>query len=126
VAGIEEGFFQREIAQAAWRYQQEVERGERLIVGVNEFVEENETVDIPVLRISPEVERTQRERLAALRARRDGEAVARSLAALQTGVRSGASLMEPIIEAAKAYATLGEIVDIMRAEYGGWREPETI
>jgi methylmalonyl-CoA mutase N-terminal domain/subunit len=126
VAGIEEGFFQREIAEAAWRYQQEVERKDRLIVGVNEFVEEGETIEIPVLRISPEVERAQRERLAALRLRRDGDAVRRTLGALRDAIRSGASLMEPVIEAARAYATLGEIVDVMRAEYGGWREPNTL
>ncbi len=125
VAGIEEGFFQREIAQAAWRYQQEVERSERVIVGVNDFVEENERIEIPVLRISPEVERAQRERLAGLRRRRDAAAVARYLAALHAAVRADTNLMQPVIDAAKAYATLGEIVDVMRAEYGGWREPET-
>jgi methylmalonyl-CoA mutase N-terminal domain/subunit len=126
VAGIEEGFFQREIAQAAWRYQQEVERKERVIVGVNDFIEENEKLEIPVLRISPEVERAQRERLAALRRSRDAAAVRRTLDDLREAVGSGAGLMEPVIEAAKAYATLGEIVDVMRAEYGGWREPETV
>jgi methylmalonyl-CoA mutase N-terminal domain/subunit len=103
-----------------------VERNERVIVGVNEFVEEDETIEIPVLRISPEVERAQRERLAALRLRRDGDAVRRTLGALRDAIRSGASLMEPVIEAARAYATLGEIVDVMRAEYGGWREPNTL
>jgi methylmalonyl-CoA mutase N-terminal domain/subunit len=126
VTGIEEGFFQREIAQAAWRYQQEVERGERVIVGVNDFVEENEKIEIPVLRISPEVERAQRERLAALRRRRDAAAVHQTLDDLREAVRSGAGLMQPVIDAAKAYATLGEIVDVMRAEYGSWREPETV
>jgi methylmalonyl-CoA mutase N-terminal domain/subunit len=125
VAGIEEGFFQREIARAAWRYQQEVERKQRVIVGVNEFVEEDETIQIPLLRISPEVERGQRERLAALRRSRDAADVERTLGELHAAVCSGASLMQPVIDAAKTYATLGEIVDVMRAEYGGWREPET-
>ena len=126
VAGIEEGFFQREIAQAAYRYQQEVERQERIVVGVNEFVEQDEKIEIPVLRISPEMERLQRERLAALRRERDGRAWEESLARLRHAARSAENLVEPVLEAAKAYATLGEIIDVLRAEYGGWREPDIL
>jgi methylmalonyl-CoA mutase N-terminal domain/subunit len=126
VAGIEQGFFQREIAQAAYRYQQEVERKERIIVGVNEFVEQEDQLEIPILRILPEVEMGQRERLARLREERDGAAVERTLGELRSAIRSGASVMEAVLEAARAYATLGEIVDVMRAEYGSWREPDIL
>ncbi|MFN2433735.1 MAG: methylmalonyl-CoA mutase [Gemmatimonadota bacterium] len=126
VAGIEEGFFQREIAQAAYRYQMEVERKERLIVGVNEFVEPDETVDMPILRIAPEVEIGQRERLAALRRERDAAAVEATLGRVHDAARAGESLVLPVFDAAKAYATLGEIVAVLRAEYGTWREPETL
>jgi methylmalonyl-CoA mutase N-terminal domain/subunit len=123
VAGIEAGFFQREIARAAYLYQQEVERRERIVVGVNEFVEEDERLEIPILRISPEVERRQRERLAELRATRDQAAVDAALARLRDAVRGTGPVFEPVLDAARAYATLGEIVDVMRAEFGGWREP---
>ncbi|MBA2564243.1 MAG: methylmalonyl-CoA mutase family protein [Gemmatimonadetes bacterium] len=124
VAAIEQGFFQREIAEAAYTYQREVESKQRVIVGVNDFVEAGEEIEIPILRILPEVETAQRERLAVLRAQRDGSAVEATLARLRGAARAGESLVQPVIDAAKAYATLGEIVDVLRAEYGDWHEPQ--
>ncbi len=121
LAGIENGFFQREIADAAYRFQQEVDSKERLIIGVNAFLEE-EHESIPVLRIDPTVERVQRDSLEAVRANRDEAAVAASLAAVSDAAKTDRNLMEPILDAVRAYATEGEIIDAMRAVFGSYRE----
>ena len=125
IPAIEQGFFQREIAQAAYQYQQAVDSGRRIIVGVNEFVDQDEDLNIPVLEITPEVEQRQRKKLAATRAGRDNKAVAATLERVREACKSSDNIMPPVIAAAEAYATLGEIVETMKAELGTWVE-ETV
>lgn len=122
VRGIELGYFQREIHRSALRQQREIESGERIVVGVNEFVVE-EPPSIPILRITEEAEQRQRERLAALRARRDAAAVERALARLQEAARGSVNLVPYILDAARAYATLGEIRFALEEVFGAYQEP---
>src|SRR5690242_11563485 len=110
IPAIKENFFQREIAEASFRYQHEVERDERVIVGVNRYELEDEE-PIPILRIDPALEQQQIERVRALRGRRDSAAVESSLADLKEAAAGDRNLMEPIVDAAKAYATMGEMCD---------------
>jgi methylmalonyl-CoA mutase N-terminal domain/subunit len=124
VAGIEEGFFQREIAEAASRYQEEIDARRRVIVGVNEFVEKGEKLEIPILRIDPRYEREQIERLRKLRSERDAGRWTSAMGGLREAIRAGENLMEPVLDAVRAYGTVGEIVEFMKGEYGTWREPE--
>jgi methylmalonyl-CoA mutase N-terminal domain/subunit len=123
VPGIEMGYFQREIARSASRQQREIEAGERLIVGVNEFSVEGETLQIPLLRITGEAEVRQRERMAALRRDRDPDEVARTLAALQAAARGGENVIPAMLDAARAYATLYEIRFAMEEVFGAYQEP---
>jgi methylmalonyl-CoA mutase N-terminal domain/subunit len=122
VAAIEQNFFQREIAEASFRYQQEVEAGERVIVGVNRFAAEDD-VQPPILKIDPALERKQIERVRALRARRDAPAVESSLTRLkEDAARPDRNLMPAIVEAANADVTMGEMCDALREVWGVWRE----
>jgi len=122
VAAIEENFFQREIAEASFRYQSEVEARQRVIVGVNRYQLEDEP-EVEILRIDPALEQKQIERVQALRARRDSAAVERSLAALkEASTRDDVNLMPLIVEASKAYTTMGEMCDALRETWGVWRE----
>jgi len=122
VAAIEENFFQREIAEASFRYQSEVEARQRVIVGVNRYQLEDEP-EVEILRIDPALEQKQIERVQALRARRDPAAVERSLAALkEASTRDDVNLMPLIVEASKAYTTMGEMCDALRDTWGVWRE----
>lgn len=123
IAAIEQGFFQREIAEAAYRYQNEIDTKEKIIVGVNEFVEENEKIEIPLLTIPPEVERKQRQRLSALRQSRNQERVEASLKALQEAAVDGSNLMPLLIDAARAYVTLGEMCNALVEQFGVYEEP---
>jgi methylmalonyl-CoA mutase N-terminal domain/subunit len=123
IAGIEKGFFQREIARAAREYQKAMEERSRVVVGVNRYALEDEEVDIELLRIDPQIEEEQKRRLKRLRARRHHRAVGESLKEVQRAARQKKNLMPPIIEAVKAYATLGEICDALREIYGEYREP---
>lgn len=121
-AGIENGFFQREIAQAAYEYQKQVESGEQIIVGVNKYtICEDEKVKI--LRVDPEVQRRQIERLARVREERDSAAVTRALARLEQAARTKENTMPYIIEAVKAYASVGEIMEVLKKVHGAYREP---
>ena len=121
-AGIENGFFQREIAQAAYEYQKQVESGEQIIVGVNKYVmPQDEKVNI--LRVDPEVQRRQIERLNRVRAERDNRAVKRALERLEEAARSRENTMPYILEAVKAYASVGEIMDVLKKVHGAYREP---
>ncbi|MBC7248141.1 MAG: methylmalonyl-CoA mutase family protein [Actinobacteria bacterium] len=122
LVAIENGFFQREIADAAYRYQLEVERGERVVVGVNRYQHENESLDIEILKIDPAVERRQRERLAELRASRSAAEVEKALEELREGARGDANLMPLIIACARAYCTEGEIIGALREVFGEYRE----
>jgi methylmalonyl-CoA mutase, N-terminal domain len=122
VPAIEENFFQREIADASFRYQSEVEAKQRVIVGVNRYQLEDEA-EVEILRIDPALEQEQIERVQALRARRDSAAVERTLAALkEASTRDGVNLMPLIVEASKAYVTMGEMCDALRETWGVWRE----
>jgi methylmalonyl-CoA mutase N-terminal domain/subunit len=122
VAAIEQNFFQREIAEASFRYQGEVERGERVVVGVNRYVAAEDTAPT-LLRIDPALEREQVDRVAGLRARRDPAAAEAALARLQTeAAREDVNLMPAIVDAARAYVTMGEMCDALREVWGIWRE----
>ncbi|MFO7639422.1 MAG: methylmalonyl-CoA mutase family protein [bacterium] len=123
VRAIEHGFPQREIADAAYRYQRQVEEGRRTVVGVNRYELEGEKLEIPLLRINPEVEQSQRERLAALRQRRDNARVERALAELRAACAGQANVMSPILDAVRADATLGEICRAMKDVFGEYVEP---
>ncbi len=121
-AGIENGFFQREIAQAAYEYQKQVESGEQIIVGVNKYVmPQDEKVNI--LRVDPEVQRRQIERLKRVRAERDTRAVKRALERLEEAARTRENTMPYILEAVKAYASVGEIMEVLKKVHGAYREP---
>lgn len=123
VPAIERGYFQREIARSAMRQQREIEAGERVIVGVSDFLVEGEELEIPILEIGEEAERQQRTHLAELRARRDARKVQRTLAALREAARAGENVVPPMLEATRAYATLSEIREALEQEFGAYREP---
>jgi methylmalonyl-CoA mutase N-terminal domain/subunit len=123
VPGIEAGWFQQRIAQSAMRQQREVESGRRVIVGVNEYTDGSERVEIEMLRIDPSVEARQRERMERLRARRDDAAVERTLAALEAACRSDENVVPHILDCARAYATLYEIRHAMELVFGSYKEP---
>ncbi len=121
VEAIKQNFPQREIAEASFRYQSEVESGQRLIVGVNAYtVEQDEP--IPLHRIDPALEQQQIERVQAVRARRDGAAVEAALGALRAAAAGDTNLMHPIVDAARADVTVGEMCDALRETWGTWRE----
>ena len=119
--GIEEGWFMAEIAEASFAYQQSLEKGEKKVVGVNCHTESVEK-PIEILRISHEVERAQARELARRRAGRDQAAVDGALAAMLAAARSGANMLPPMIDAALAEATLGEICGALRQEWGSYAE----
>jgi methylmalonyl-CoA mutase N-terminal domain/subunit len=120
VAAIERSYPQREIAEASYRYQQAVDRKEKIIVGVNEYVSEEKPLE--VLQIDENVARRQEERLRKLRAERSGEEVRRRLDKLRHAAEGTENLMPHLYEAVKAYATLGEICDALRAVFGAYEE----
>ena len=121
VEAIKKNFFQSEIADAAFRHQLEVERGERVIVGVNRYEVTDESTT-EVHRVDPETETRQVARVQALRTRRDGKAAEVALARLRQDAAGTANLMPPIIEAARANVTMGEMCDALRETWGIWRE----
>jgi methylmalonyl-CoA mutase N-terminal domain/subunit len=125
VNAIDRGYVQKEIQDAAFRYQQEIERRERIIVGVNEF-EIREPKPENLLTVDPKIEKGQRQRLAALRRKRDSRAVRDRLSELEQACRGKDNLMPPSLAAVKAYATLGEISDVMRGVFGAYRGKITI
>jgi len=127
LAGIENGFFQREIAQAAYEYQKQVESGEQIIVGVNKYVmPQDEKAKVNILRVDPEVQRRQIERLKRVRAERDNRAVKRALERLEEAARSRENTMPYILEAVKAYASVGEIMEVLKKVHGAYREPAMV
>jgi methylmalonyl-CoA mutase N-terminal domain/subunit len=119
---IERGEIQRAVQESAYRFQQEVESGERVVVGVNRFAETGETPPADILRIDPDLERAQVERTRALRARRDPDAWDAALRALEDTARSGNNLVPAIVDAVMAWATVGEIAGCLRAVFGEHRE----
>ena len=125
LVGIDDGWFQGAIADAAYEFEKAVTSGERAIVGVNTYVRsDDEALDI--LRIGGEAEEEQRERLAHLRRDRDDARVEATLAVLEEGARGDANLMPRLIDAARARATLGEIVATLKGVFGGYREPPRV
>lgn len=122
IPAIETGYFQKEIADAAYIYQKAVERKEKFIVGVNEFVESDEKVDIPLLLISPEVEKKQKRELAEIKQSRNQKAVEDSLAEIKKAAEDGTNLMPVFIKAAQNYVTLGEMVGELREVFGTYEE----
>jgi methylmalonyl-CoA mutase N-terminal domain/subunit len=125
VHAIESGFPQREIQQSAYEYQQAIERGDRVVVGVNQYVDQTRSSP-PLLRIDPEIERTQVERLKSLRARRDAARVQSTLQAVEETARTDRNLLPAILDAVKAYATVGEISDALRRVFGEYQESVVI
>jgi methylmalonyl-CoA mutase, N-terminal domain len=122
IEAIKENFFQREIAEASFRFQSEVEAGERVIVGVNRYQLEDEG-PLEILSIDPALEGKQIERVQALRARRDSAAVERGLADLRSAAaRDDVNLMPMIVDCARNYVTMGEMCDALREVWGIWRE----
>jgi methylmalonyl-CoA mutase N-terminal domain/subunit len=122
IPAIKDNFFQREIAEASFRYQAEVESGKRVVVGVNRYLLEDEE-PIPILKIDPALETKQIERLRAVRARRDSSLVESRLAELkEAAARDDVNLMPLIVDAARDYVTLGEMCDALRDVWGVWRE----
>ncbi len=124
IAAIEKGFPQREIAEASYQFQRAVEEKRKIIVGVNEFVADDQP--IPILVIDESVQQRQAEKLRRLRATRDGRRVAESLKALETAARGESNLMPGILDCVRAYVTLGEICDALRGVFGTYQEASIV
>ncbi|HEX3035827.1 MAG TPA: methylmalonyl-CoA mutase family protein [Thermodesulfobacteriota bacterium] len=122
IRSIDIGFPQKEIADAAYKYQQELDKNEKVIVGVNKYVTE-EGVPISTLKIDEDVDRNQKERLKEVKRTRNNRAVKQSLQAIISAARGGENLMPFIVDAVKEYATLGEISDVFREVYGVYQDP---
>ena len=122
ISAIEKGYFQREIAYAASEYQQKIDDKELIHVGVNDFIKEDEEIEIPLLEIGDEAENIQIRSLTKLRKERDENMVQKALSRIQEACANSDNIMPPIIEASKALATMGEIVIAMKAEFGEWQE----
>ena len=118
IPAIENGFFQHEIAESAYRYQLALDAKEKIIVGVNEFVEENEEPDIPILSIPPEVEVTQKKRIAEVRSSRDQQKAAETLSDLKRAASDGQNLIPRLLACTRAYVTLGEMCSALVAVFG--------
>jgi methylmalonyl-CoA mutase N-terminal domain/subunit len=125
VRAIELGFPQKEIAEAAYRFQQQLDQGEKVMVGVNKYQMADEP-PLEILRISPDVERTQAQRVHARKQARNVAAVRTALAAVTQAAKNGANLMPPIIAAVKHECTVGEIADVFRDVFGVYRDPAWI
>ncbi|CAN5599356.1 methylmalonyl-CoA mutase family protein [soil metagenome] len=119
---IENGFFQKEIADAAYKYQIELDKKEKIVVGINDFVEENETIDIPILNISKEVEVSQVKRLKEMKASRNADDVKNSLAALKKAAADGTNLMPKVLDCTRKYVTLGEMCQDLKEVFGVYEE----
>lgn len=124
LAAIDQNYFQQEIADAAYKYQTELNKKEKILVGVNEFYE-GEDLDIELLKIDPELERRQVERVQKLRRERDNERVKKTLAALKEAAAGTENVIPYILDCVRAYATQGEIVDTLREVFGEYKEKPT-
>jgi len=123
IPAIEKGFPQREISAAAYRYQQEIDRRERLIVGVNEYLDEDEKIEIPILKITKEMVDRQVGNLQALRKKRDKVKVEEKLTALKEAAEGTENLMPHFIDCAHAHVTLGEMVGVLKGVFSEYLEP---
>ena len=124
ISAIEKNFFQQEIARAAYVYQQEIDKKERIIVGINEFAESDEKIEIPILLIPEEVEKEQVRKLQHLRKKRNNSQVEDKLNQLKSAARTNTNLMPLLVECAKAYCTLGEMVNTLKEVFGEYDEPK--
>lgn len=122
INAIEAGYFQKQIADSAYRYQKEVERKEKIIVGVNEFIDFDEKVDIPILYISPEVEKIQKKKMAEIKQSRNVDAVKESLQKINDAALDGKNFMPLFVEAARNYVTLGEMAGELKEVFGTYEE----
>jgi len=122
IAAIESGFFQREIAKSAYLYQKAVDERRRIIVGINEFTEEKPPA-IETLRIDPSVEKHQIEFLRKMKKERNSKRVKETLRGLRETAQTGENLMPRILNCVRAYVTIGEMIDVLRGEFGEYREP---
>ena len=122
INAIEDGYFQREISIAASDYQNKIDNKDRIVVGVNEYVNKNEEIDIPTLEISPEIEKKQKDKLASLKKNRSLKRVQNTLEVITETCKGNSNLMVPVIMAAKEGATLGEIISAMKIVFGEWEE----
>ena len=125
IPAIEKGFFHREIADSAYRYQQEIDSKKRIIVGVNDYAM-NEPISIPILEMDKEGEKRQLERISLLRRDRDNDLVSTKLEALRQAAQGDENLMPYIVEAVSAYATLGEVCGVLRKVFGEYRLPALV
>ena len=123
---IDQGYMQREIADAAYRFQKEIENKERIIVGVNDFVEEDEGVKIPLLKIDSQVEKDQIASLKKVKDNRDNDRVKSTLAALKKTVKAGDNHMPPLLDCIRSYATEEEITSVLTEVFGTYTEPPLI
>jgi len=121
IKAIEEGYVQKEIANSAYTYQKEVENKERIIVGVNQF-ETDEPLVCDLLRVNAEVEKLQKKKIEKIKQERDSSRVDTALKTLKKTAEGTDNLIPPVVDAVKAYATLGEIADILREVFGEYRE----
>ena len=126
IPAIEQGFFQGEIAKAASEYQEKVDQKRRIVVGVNKFVKKGEKIEIPILKLGKESEVNQTKAIEELRKKRNNQKVNDALEDIRDACSSDRNIMEPIIHAAKAYSTLGEIVQEMKGVFGEWQETTVI
>jgi methylmalonyl-CoA mutase N-terminal domain/subunit len=122
IPAIEAGFFQREIADAAYRYQRELDSKEKIIVGVNEFVQTGESIDIPILQIAKDVEEKQVARLREMKESRDQQRVDETLAALRQSAEDGTNMMPRVLDCARAYVTVGEMCRLLEEVFGIYEE----
>ena len=122
IPAIEKGYFQKEIAKSASEYQKKIDEGSLIHVGVNKYIKDNEELEIPTLEIGEETEKIQKERIDNIRNKRDNNLVKKSLNAIRSACANNNNIMEPIINATKEDVTLGEIIDVMKAEFGEWKE----
>ena len=122
IQAIELGFFQKEIAKAASVYQREIDAKDRIIVGVNEYVEEDENVEIPILTINPRVEKDQIASMRQVKAERSETEAQAGLSALRQSATDGSNLMPHFVNCARNYVTLGEMVQVLREEFGEYLE----
>jgi methylmalonyl-CoA mutase N-terminal domain/subunit len=120
---IDLGFFQKEISDAAYMYQRELETGSKIVVGVNRFAMEDEKTEIELLQIDPSVEKNQVASLKKLKSERDNGAVRTALDHLRHAARGSDNLMPRILECSRAYVTLGEMIGVLREEFGEYKEP---
>ena len=122
IPAIEKGYFQKEIAKSASEYQKKIDEGSLIHVGVNKYIKDNEELEIPTLEIGEETEKIQKERIDNIRNKRDNNLVKKSLNTIRNACANNNNIMEPIINATKEDVTLGEIIDVMKAEFGEWKE----